>query len=562
MGRLMHLSIVTGTHNRLASLQRMMASVRSQLPRHLRYEFVVVDGGSDDGTLAWLEREGDVNLIRHGKLKGAIRAFCDGAKAARGEYVLLANDDIEFHPYALARALVHMEEHPSCGAVAFADNRSFQSGHAARPRVEKMTAVSPDGKAISVNYAQVGLFRRWLGDRIGWWGADDPIIGKARTYGGDNFLSANLWELGYSVDAVAGCEVDDLIEMDALRDHNRVMARTDSAQYYNRFPRGPRVYPYPRIPNPQRERLRILVMDNHDARLKAREVKEQGLAEAFAEVGLVWHIDYLNEVYDLTAIAQAWRPHLVVTQMHGPGEHLNGEVFATLRQSVPDTVIVNWNGDAHEKGLADADTLEALRGVDLQTVVNAAVLPTYRKQGIRAAYWQIGYKHPAAAYVGEDVPAHTALFAGNCYNDERYALVKALRETGVDVGVYGNCPDADGNTHYDFAHQAALYSAATITVSDTFPGTEGFVSNRLFQALGAGAFVLQQYSPRLDELTGLRAGEHYILWRDLPDLKAMITLWKEPRLAEERAFIAALGQAFIREHFSYPAQVRKLWELL
>src|SRR5687767_6498686 len=53
------ISIVTGTYNRLDSLQRMIKSVRSQMPRHIAYELVIVDGGSTDGTLAWCEAQAD-----------------------------------------------------------------------------------------------------------------------------------------------------------------------------------------------------------------------------------------------------------------------------------------------------------------------------------------------------------------------------------------------------------------------------------------------------------------------------------------------------------------------
>src|SRR5574337_870823 len=107
----MILSIVTGTYNRLPFLARMIESARRQIPRHISYEFVVVDGGSTDGTLHWLEQQLAVHVIYHGNLRGAIRAFCDGAKAAQGDYVLMANDDIEFQPYSIMRGISYLEEH-------------------------------------------------------------------------------------------------------------------------------------------------------------------------------------------------------------------------------------------------------------------------------------------------------------------------------------------------------------------------------------------------------------------------------------------------------------------
>lgn len=554
------ISIVTGTFNRLPMLSRMVESVRRQIPRHISYEFIIVDGGSEDGTPQWCEQQSDVRLINHGNLRGAIRAFCDGAHAARGEYVLMANDDVEMWPHSIMRAIAYLEEHRSCGAVAFADNRSQQLGHAGQHRVERMPAINADGAPTALNYAQVGIFRRWLGERVGWWGADDPAMRAAHTYGGDNFLSACIWELGYSIDAVEGCAIDDMLIDDGLRQHNRRVSQNDSAQYYARFPRGPYAKAYPSLPNPQHERLRAVVMDIHEPRLPARMAKERHLAEAMAEIALTWHIDYVNETYDLSKIVRAWQPHILLVQMHDTSR-IDASVLRTARVEKPDMVIINWNGDAHEKGLIAPDIIEALREVDLQTVINLAVMPMYEREGIRAAYWQIGWTQPAEDYA-DAVIAYDLLWQGNCYDERRLKLVESLRTTGLNVGVYGSCPNADGNTHYDFAHQAALYKAATIVIGDTYPGTVGFVSNRLFQALGAGAFLLQEHSDKLDELTGLRAGEHYVEWSDLGDLREKIQEWTLPDKAQARAEIAAEGQKFVRQNFSYASQLEKLWTLL
>lgn len=554
------LSVVTGTFNRLPLLRAMMASVRSQIPRHISYEFVVCDGGSMDGSIEWLEKQADVHLIRHGELRGAIKAFCEAAEVAQGDYVLMANDDIEFHPYSIMRAISYLEEHRTCGAVAFADNRGQQFGHGHGHRVEKMPAINADGKPTALPYAQVGLFRRWLGNLVGWWGMRDPYMQNSRTYGGDNFLSSCIWEMGYSVEPVDGCTINDLIADDALRAHSRRVSQNDSAQYYARFPRGPYAKAHPTVPNPQKERLRAVVMDIHEPRLPARTAKERGLAEAMAGTALTWHIDYVNEPYDLPAIIRAWQPHLLLVQMHDTSK-INAAALRAARAQKPDMVIVNWNGDAHEKGLISPDIMEALREVDLQTVVNLAVMPTYEQEGIRAAYWQIGIKDPAAPHAGP-VTTHEVLFQGNCYDERRLAIVETLRSTGLGVGVYGSCPGSNGNSHYDFAYSRALYERCTVAVSDTYPGTVGFVSNRLFQALAAGAFVLQEYSERLDELTGLRANEHYVPWFSLEDLKNKVLYFAAPEQIQFRATIAAAGRDFVRINFSYEAQVHKLWQLL
>lgn len=561
------LSVVSGTFNRLPMLRSMIQSVRDQIPKHIGVEFVIIDGGSTDGTIEWCEAQPDIRLTQHGELRGAIRSFCEGARLAKGDYVIMSNDDVLYHPYSILRAIAHLEENRTCGAVALADNRRAQmTNHPQNYHVvEMMPAIAPDGSMASVHYAQIGMFRRWLGDIAGWWGDQDAIMGKARIYGGDNFLTSRIIELGYSVDAVPGCLVDDQIAQDSLRDLNRTRGAQDSRQYYARFPRGPRIQPYPQVHNPQRERLRIVVMDAHAPQLPARTAKEKGLADAFAEIGLVVHLDYVNEKCDLVETVRAWQPHLLFTQMHGIGA-INADLLRKVRAVKHDMVIVNFNGDVYEKDLIGKDILEALREVDLQTVVNAKVLPIYKRKGIPAAYWQIPYKEPASPYQGE-VIAHDILWQGNCYNEDRNALIETLNSVRVDgkqpdLGIYGNCPDSLGSTHFDFAHQAALYSSAKITVGDTYEGSIAFTSNRMVQALGSGAFFLMQHSPELDNYNGWQADIHYAKWMDLADLKAKIAEWVRPEMEGKRRKIAESGQAFIKANYTYPHQVAKLIELL
>jgi len=267
-------------------------------------------------------------------------------------------------------------------------------------------------------------------------------------------------------------------------------------------------------------------------------------------------IDFLNVPFDLPALAEAWQPDLIILQAQGFGT-ITPEMLAETRKRAPHTVIVNWNGDAHEAGLISAPVLDVLRHVDLQTTVNAKVLPVYAQESIHAAYWQIGYKTPVPPDPLPNMPAWDVLFQANWY-EYRTPIFDALTGLPYRVGIYGNERRAVGNTHYNFASQSALYLNATITVGDTFPDTLAFVSNRVFQALSSGAFLLQQHSEALEEYTGLQAGVHYIEWTTVEDLEAKIHDWMRPERAAERAEIRRNGQSFVRAHFSFPAQVRKL----
>jgi GT2 family glycosyltransferase len=120
------ISIVSGTYNRLPYLQKMVISVRNSLAGvyGLAYEIVLVDGGSTDTTQEWCKMQSDIRLIEHGKLVGAVKAFNDGAYAATGKYVIMANDDIEFVDNSILVAYAYMETHPNCGGGCFYQDRN------------------------------------------------------------------------------------------------------------------------------------------------------------------------------------------------------------------------------------------------------------------------------------------------------------------------------------------------------------------------------------------------------------------------------------------------------
>jgi glycosyltransferase involved in cell wall biosynthesis len=545
------ISIVTGTWNRLSYLKKMLESAARSIPEGITWEAVIVDGGSTDGTLEWCRSHPGVRLIEHGELRGAIPAFCDGARQAIGDYVILANDDITFVGDSILRALTYLERTPACGAVAFEDNRPAPGYPPNIYKTQLMNAVK-DGRPTAVTYAQVGMFRRWIGDLCGWWGEHDSTMHEARTYGGDNFLSARIWQFGYTVDPVEGCRVDDAVAPDELRKQNYQWEQNRGSAYHRRFPRGPMLPSAPLPPNPQKERLRILYLPLYE---RGWGKYKRGLREALKRVGLVVEWDYLNDPGNLEALVASWQPHLLLTQFHD-ATSMAAQQLAAARRKCPSMVVANWNGDVYAESLLAPAMLDLLRHVDVQMVVNADVLAAYETVGINAAYWQIGFE-PIS--ILPTVPKHDVVFLGNAYSDQRRELESVLRSMeGVNVGIYGSgWQQADGNTLYDFETGAALYRSAKIAIGDNQWPDKGFVSNRLFEALGNGAFLLHQAVPGLEELIGLQDGVHYVAWSDFDDLRAKIEYYLAHEA--ERDAIAEDGEFSAHEFHSFGARVRELF---
>ena len=553
----MLLSIVSGTYNRLPSLSKMLDSARRQIPDGIDHEFVIIDGGSVDGTLEWARQQPDVVLIEHGSLKGALRAFTDGGYAARGEYVILSNDDVEFLPGSIMPGIVHLETHPACGAIGYQDNRQAPGYEGQGYKVQTI-GIIVDGKEQQAPYAQVGMFRKWIGDAAGWWGADDATMGQGSVYGGDNWLSARIYEMGYVVNEVPACRVRDSVIDDDLRRINYRNERKNPGVYYKAFPTPP-VFKMGVIPE-NNERLRILYLPIYEKRYGKYK---HGLREALTHYGLVYELDYVNADFDLEAIVKAWQPHLMVSQFHSP-DGLPLDELVNARRAKPDMLVVNWNGDVYEDKLLSERMIAYLRHVDWQLVVNASVIPVYEAHGIRSAYWQVAYE-PIDESKLPQVLRHDVVFLANAYTPERRELGAALQALpGVNVGLYGRGWSwANGETIYNFEAGAALYRNAKIAIGDNqYIESRGFVSNRLFEALANGAFLLQQRIDGLEDLTGYRDGVHYVSWEDTADLQAKIKKWTQSRYDKQRREIARAGQAFTRDMHSFDRRVQELFETI
>lgn len=88
----MKITVVTVCFNAATTIGRTLHSVRAQT--HADVEHIVVDGGSDDGTLGVVAREGiHVAHVSSGKDKGIYDAMNKGVRIATGDAVAFLNAD-------------------------------------------------------------------------------------------------------------------------------------------------------------------------------------------------------------------------------------------------------------------------------------------------------------------------------------------------------------------------------------------------------------------------------------------------------------------------------------
>lgn len=109
--------IVVVTYNRLALLKEAIDSLRNQT--YLNRDIVVVNNGSTDGTLEWLNSQKNLIVITQQNLGGA-GGFFTGMKYVAEhdyDYCWIMDDDVVCHPDALQELVNAYNKKPNIGFV-------------------------------------------------------------------------------------------------------------------------------------------------------------------------------------------------------------------------------------------------------------------------------------------------------------------------------------------------------------------------------------------------------------------------------------------------------------
>lgn len=124
-------SVVVPSWNGRGLLERFLPGVE-RAARARSAETLLVDDGSSDGSEAWVARNlPGVRILRSDANRGFIEAAARGVEAARGEVVVLLNNDVEVEEGFFDAALGHFAD-PGVFAVSLRslgdDGRSFREG--------------------------------------------------------------------------------------------------------------------------------------------------------------------------------------------------------------------------------------------------------------------------------------------------------------------------------------------------------------------------------------------------------------------------------------------------
>lgn len=187
-------SVVIGSYNRLRYLRSTIESVRREL-EDVAHEIIVVDGGSNDGSLEWLVGQKDaITIVQHnrGEWNGEpIERKSWGYfmnlpfRAASGKYVCMLSDDCLVVPGAIVNGVAVFEHELAAernvGAVAFYW-RNW-------PKQKTYWVGLTFGNRLFVNH---GLYLKTALEQVGY--VDEESYSF---YHADGDLSLRLWEAGY-----------------------------------------------------------------------------------------------------------------------------------------------------------------------------------------------------------------------------------------------------------------------------------------------------------------------------------------------------------------------------
>ncbi|MBF8255796.1 MAG: hypothetical protein HW375_703 [Anaerolineales bacterium] len=146
-------SIVTPSYNQARYLETAIRSVLAQ--DYPRVEYIVMDGGSTDGSLEILQRYSEFFRIWSSEPdRGQADAINKGLRLARGEFVAWLNSDDAYLPGAVDEAVDALMRDPTLGMV-------YADGLMATPRSVCWTCSASRSSFNRPSLCAAGSSRRW-----------------------------------------------------------------------------------------------------------------------------------------------------------------------------------------------------------------------------------------------------------------------------------------------------------------------------------------------------------------------------------------------------------------
>jgi spore maturation protein CgeB len=138
---------------------------------------------------------------------------------------------------------------------------------------------------------------------------------------------------------------------------------------------------------------------------------------------------------------------------------------------------------------------------------------------------------------------HDIIFLGNARSSrsDGRGVVRDIRETTHNFKVWGNLwegllPDKHyGGVYWDYRNLEELYASARITMNDHHPdmAREGFVSNKMFDILASGGFVISDRNIGIEKIFGQAVPQY----KSTEQLQELVTFYLKNPIEREKLMI-------------------------
>lgn len=159
------ISFVMLTWNRKNFVEQMFSSFYKNLSNNFDYEFLVIDNGSNDGTMELLkgyaEKDSSIKACFNDKNKG-LNEYKKLFSKIKGEYIVIIDDDVIEFPFAFDKIMVdYIQEFKDFGFISL-DVVQNEYTEGAKPELKFYIDVARGDKTISEGPAGgwCAIFRR------------------------------------------------------------------------------------------------------------------------------------------------------------------------------------------------------------------------------------------------------------------------------------------------------------------------------------------------------------------------------------------------------------------
>lgn len=160
-GNIRFTSIIILTHNKLEYTKLCIESIRKFTPSG-QYEIIVVDNNSTDGTIEYLKKQDDLRVIYNNKNLGFPKGCNQGIEIAKGDSILLLNNDTIVTPNWLNNldsALYSSEDIGVVGAIT----NSCSNGQAINVIYQDIDELIEFANLVNSNYTTAKYeFKQYL----------------------------------------------------------------------------------------------------------------------------------------------------------------------------------------------------------------------------------------------------------------------------------------------------------------------------------------------------------------------------------------------------------------